>query len=66
MAKQGIQMLPPAISQSQAIELLCKLANINMIIGSMKNGFCHSSVGDALINLFTLSESVQSTRIEGT
>lgn len=66
MAKQGIQMLPPAISQSQAIELLRKLADTNMIIGSMKNEFRHSLVGDALINLFTLSESVQSTRIEGT
>ena len=66
MAKQGIKLLPPSVSQKQANDLLRKLADINMTIGGMKSEFRHTVVGDALFNLFTLYESVQSTRIEGT
>ena len=66
MTKQGVRMLPPAISLNQAIKLLRNLADISMLMGNMKNEFSHTIVGDALVNLFTLSESVQSTRIEGT
>lgn len=61
-----MRMLPPAITQNQALELYRKLANISMLIGGIKNEFRYSILGDALVDLFTLSESVHSTRIEGT
>ena len=64
--KTGLKILPPSLSLKQAVIILQKLAHINMKIGSMKSEFKCSLMGDALIRLFSLSESVQSTRIEGT
>ena len=65
-SKKGLKFLPPSMSIKEAVILLQKLAKVNMIIGSMKSEFGHSLVGDSLVSLFSLSESVQSTRIEGT
>ena len=65
-SKKGLKFLPPSMSIKEAVILLQKLAKVNMIIGSMKSEFGYSLVGDSLVSLFSLSEAVQSTRIEGT
>lgn len=65
-SKKGLKFLPPSMSIKEAVILLQKLAKVNMVIGSMKSEFGHSLVRDSLVSLFSLSESVQSTRIEGT
>lgn len=66
MAKQGLNMLPPAVSYSQGIELLSKITNIVSVIGELKSELKYSLVGNHLLSLLFLAESVQSTRIEGT
>ena len=66
MAKKGILMLPPAITNDRALDIFRLLAKANLTIGRMKSEFSHSIVNESLISMFALSESVQSTRIEGT
>ena len=66
MAKKGILMLPPVISNERALDIFRLLATANLTIGRMKSEFSHSIVNESLISMFALSESVQSTRIEGT
>lgn len=66
MAKKGILLLPPSITKEQALDLYRLLAKVNIIIGQLKSEFQHSMVHESLISMFSLKESVQSTRIEGT
>lgn len=66
MAKQGLHMLPPAVSLNQGLELLSKITNIVSVIGELKSELKYSPVGNHLLSLLFLAESVQSTRIEGT
>ena len=54
---KGISLLPPSLTQKQAIELLTQLPAAHNLIGQLHQ---------ALLNLFSLAEAVQSTRIEGT
>lgn len=63
---KGISLLPPCLTQKQAIELLTQLNHVHNLIGQLHQGLRHSVVNEALLNLFSLAESVQSTRIEGT
>lgn len=66
MTRKGVRLLPPVVTQEQAVALFRKLADVNMLLGNMKGEFRHSVVGGSVINLFALYESVESTRIEGT
>lgn len=66
MARTGINLLPPVITNAQAVELYRNLAKTNLLIGQLKSEFDHSLVNNSLISMFSLKESVQSTRIEGT
>lgn len=66
MTKQGILLLPPTITDAQAQLLYIKLADVAMQVGGLKSEFRHAFVGESLLSLFSLAESVQSTRIEGT
>ena len=66
MAKKGIFKLPIVLPVEKAMEIYQLLAKVNMVIGSMKSEFRHAIVNDSIVSMFSLNESVQSTRIEGT
>ena len=66
MAKRGIAKLPITVPNDKALEIFQLLAEVNKKIGRMKSEFNHSVVNDSVVNMFSLKESVQSTRIEGT
>lgn len=66
MTKKGIFKLPITIPNEKAIEIFQLLAKVNMTMGTMKSEFRHSIVNKSIVSLFSLNESVQSTRIEGT
>ena len=66
MAKRGIAKLPIAVPNDKALEIFQLLAEVNKKVGRMKSEFNHSVVNDSVVNMFSLKESVQSTRIEGT
>ena len=61
----GVQLLPPVLSSKQMVEIYKTLAKVNLQIGIMKSDFSHSIVASPLVSVFSLNESVQSTKIEG-
>ena len=65
-AIRGIDLLPPKVTLQQALELYKKIAQIKSSIGKLNAELEHSIVNAQLIQMLTLNESVQSTRIEGT
>lgn len=66
MAIKGITKLPIAISKSEYISLMNKLPFIAEKIAVLNEKYKMSVISDGLINLLSLKESVESTRIEGT
>ena len=66
MTKKGIAKLPIVMPNDKALEIFQLLSKVNRTIGRLKSEFCHSIVNDAIVSMFSLNESVQSTRIEGT
>lgn len=66
MAKKGLLKLPVLVSAESAMDIFQQLAKVNLLIGSMKSEFKHSIVNESIVRMFSLKESVQSTRIEGT
>ncbi|WP_324173293.1 Fic family protein [Staphylococcus pseudintermedius] len=66
MTLQGIDFLPPQVTLENALDLYKSVAEINSLIGALNTQINHSLVSTQMIQLLTLSESVQSTRIEGT
>src|SRR5690625_7942834 len=50
----------------EAIQILEVLSHVNNKIGRLEEKFKSSIVSEALIQILSLSESVESTRIEGT
>lgn len=66
MTLKGIQCLPPEVSLEDALKLYKSVAEINSLIGSLNTQIKSSVVSTQMIQLLTLTESVQSTRIEGT
>ena len=66
MQKKGIAKLPIVMPNDKALEIFQLLSKINRTIGCLKSEFSHSIVNDAIVSMFSLNESVQSTRIEGT
>ncbi|API90040.1 Fic/DOC family protein [Marinilactibacillus sp. 15R] len=65
-AIKGIDLLPPKVTTAQALQLYKKVAQIKSAIGKLNSELEHSVVNTQLIQMLTLKESVQSTRIEGT
>ncbi|SFC10419.1 Fic family protein [Alkalibacterium subtropicum] len=65
-AVKGIELLPPKVSVSQVLQLYKKIAKIKSSIGKLNSELEHSVVKSQLIQMLSLRESVQSTRIEGT
>ncbi|EJM2462489.1 Fic family protein [Staphylococcus pseudintermedius] len=66
MTLQGIDFLPTQVTLENALDLYKSVAEINSLIGALNTQINHSLVSTQMIQLLTLSESVQSTRIEGT
>ncbi|EGQ4425818.1 Fic family protein [Staphylococcus pseudintermedius] len=66
MTLQGIDFLPPQVTLENALDLYKSVAEINSLIGALNTQINHSLVSTQMVQLLTLSESVQSTRIEGT
>lgn len=66
MVKKGISKLPISVSKTEALEILEVLSRVNHKIGRLEEKFKHSIVNEAFIQMLLLSESVESTRIEGT
>jgi Fic family protein len=66
MAIKGVSKLPVSVSESDAIKIFEILAETNLKMGQIKTKFDCSIVSNPLVQVLTLSESVQSTRIEGT
>ena len=65
-AIKGLELLPPKVTVVQALQLYKKVATIKSSIGKLNSELGHSMVNSQLIQMLTLKESVQSTRIEGT
>lgn len=63
---KGIRLLPPKVTLNNALKLYQKVAHIKSKIGRLNAELSHSMINSQLIQVFTLQESVQSTRIEGT
>src|SRR5690554_3459343 len=66
MAIEGIELLPPKVSTKEALDLYKKVADIKSAIGRLNAELNHSIIDKNIIQIFSLQESVQSTRIEGT
>ncbi|MEJ7542129.1 Fic family protein [Staphylococcus intermedius] len=66
MTLQGIDFLPPQVTLENALDLYKSVAEINSLMGALNTQINQSLVSTQMIQLLTLSESVQSTRIEGT
>lgn len=66
MAIQGIEMLPPEVKIEDALVLYKEIAEIKTLIGKLNSELNHSIINSQLIQILSLQESVQSTRIEGT
>ena len=66
MAITGLQPLPVKVSNEDALDILSTLSTVGSKIGRLDEKFRHSIVSEALVQILSLSESVESTRIEGT
>jgi Fic family protein len=66
MAVQGIKPLPIEVPNHEAIKILEMLSTATLKLGTLEEKFKHSIVREALVRILSLSESVESMRIEGT
>lgn len=66
MVRKGITKLPVSVKMKEAVQILELLSEVNHKIGRLEEKFQHSIVNNALVQILLLSESVESTRIEGT
>ncbi|WP_238985069.1 Fic family protein [Bacillus kwashiorkori] len=66
MAIKGVAKLPISVDTKDALEIFALLPTVSNKLGRLEEKFNHSIVSESLIQILTLSESVESTRIEGT
>ncbi|MEK0286045.1 Fic family protein [Caldifermentibacillus hisashii] len=66
MAVLGLKKLPISLTTDAALKIFTILPNISNKLGRLEEKFKYSIVSDGLIQILSLSESVESTRIEGT
>lgn len=66
MTKKGLAKLPVGVRKDEALRIMEILTKVNNKIGRLEEKFNYSVVSDALVQILSLSESVESTRIEGT
>lgn len=63
---KGIKKLPIILTNTEALEIYKKLADVNKKIGKLDTTIEKSLVNKSMLSLLTLNEATQSTRIEGT
>ncbi|MEG0377299.1 MAG: Fic family protein [Eubacterium sp.] len=63
---QGITKLPISVKNMEALKIFEILAETNLKIGQISTKLDCSIVNKALVQIFSLNESIQSARIEGT
>lgn len=63
---EGITKLPIRVKSEEALQILELLSEVNHKIGRLEEKFQHSIVNQGLVQILLLSESVESSRIEGT
>lgn len=63
---KGINLLPVSVSKDEAIKILELTSKVTALLATLKTSFSASGVSAHIINIFSLQESVESTRIEGT
>ncbi|MBG9979414.1 Fic family protein [Facklamia lactis] len=66
MTIKGVKLLPPKVTVSEALILYQKVAKIKSTIGQLNSELNHSLFNEDILQILSLKESVQSTRIEGT
>lgn len=66
MPIKGVQLLPPRVEIKDALALYKKVADIKTLIGQLNSELNHSLIDYEIMQILSLQESVQSTRIEGT
>lgn len=66
MPIRGISMLPPTVSNTEAIKLYRKSSKINRKLGRLNALLSKSIINSSIFEILSFQESVQSTRIEGT
>lgn len=66
MAVKGLKPLPVKVNNQEALAILNILSKVSNKIGRLDEKFRHSIVSESLVQILSLSESVESTRIEGT
>ncbi|WP_246569752.1 Fic family protein [Lentibacillus saliphilus] len=64
--KKGVSLLPIGVPTQEALQILEILSQVNHKVGRLEEKITHSIVSKALVQILSLSESVESTRIEGT
>lgn len=63
MASKQLNYLPIKIEQKSALSLYQKVAAINKQIGFLNGELKHSSISDNFINIMSMHESLESTKI---
>lgn len=66
MTLKGIPKLPLVISDVAALKIYKKLASINTKIGKLNSELAHTVINNNFINIMSMHESLESTKIEGT
>ncbi|MDR2975895.1 MAG: Fic family protein [Streptococcaceae bacterium] len=66
MAIKGIKYLPASVTKDEALRLYKLLAKVNHKLGELNAEVSHAIVNESFTQVFSLIESTQSTRIEGT
>lgn len=66
MPREGVSKLPIGVPVNEALTIMEILSQVNLKLGRLEEKFNHSIVNQALVQILLLSESVESTRIEGT
>ena len=66
MALKGVGLLPANVSVEQALKIYEKLSRVAYKVGVFKSALEHTVLDQSILGIFSLRESVQSTRIEGT
>lgn len=66
MPIKELMKLPIGVKTEEALKIMESLSQVNNKIGRLEEKFNHSVVSEALVQILSLSESVESTRIEGT
>ncbi|UXV31680.1 Fic family protein [Mammaliicoccus sciuri] len=66
MTLKGVPKLPVNITSDIALKIYKKLAEVNIKVGKLNSELQHSIINDNFINIMSMRESLESTKIEGT